>query len=146
MQVEKMLPHTRQRLATVNVSAPLIEAASLLRKPQTGIVVVCSEGQIAGVLTKTDVVRQISHCSGASCTAPASAVMTRNVISCRPDDSLKDVWSTMRQRGLKRVPILGDVLQPIGVLTIDDALQELLKEAEDEEELLRDYVMSVGYR
>jgi hypothetical protein len=37
-------------------------------------------------------------------------------------------------------------LKPIGVLNAGDALQALLKEEEDEESLLRDYVMGIGYR
>jgi len=35
---------------------------------------------------------------------------------------------------------------PLGVLYANDALQLLLKEAEYEEDLLRDYVMGMGYR
>ena len=43
-------------------------------------------------------------------------------------------------------PVVGDRHKPIGVLTVNDALQALLKEVEHEEELLREYVMCVGYR
>jgi hypothetical protein len=37
------------------------------------------------------------------------------------------------------------VSHPIGMLNARDALQLLLEEAQDEELLLRDYVMCVGY-
>jgi CBS domain-containing protein len=55
-------------------------------------VVVCScNKMLAGVITKTDVVRQISLCQGSGCTTASSTVMTRTVILCHPGDLLHDV-------------------------------------------------------
>jgi hypothetical protein len=52
----------------------------------------------------------------------------------------------MRTRGLQRLPILGEARRPIGIIYAREALQELLSESEDNEELLRDYISEVGYR
>lgn len=145
MLVERLLPATRERLVTIAGYAPLIEAARFLRAG-TDLVVVCdSAGFLAGVITKTDVVSQISECQGSSCTAAASSVMTRDVVLCRPGDWLQDVWSRMKERGLKNVPVMDRESRPLGVLNARDALQALLQEVQDEESLLRDYVMGVGY-
>ena len=51
----------------------------------------------------------------------------------------------MKERGLKNVPITDQDSRPVGVLNARDALQALLEEVENEELLLRDYVMCVGY-
>ena len=145
MLVERLLPGARERLVTVTSDAPLIEAARLLRVG-TDIVIVCDPaGTLAGVITKTDVVAQISHCQGASCVTPASLVMTRSVVVCRPGDWLNEVWSIMKQRGLKNIPVTDAETRPLGVLSSRDTLQVLLDETESEESLLRDYVMSIGY-
>ena len=77
--------------------------------------------------------------------AVASAVMTKAVVHCRPDDILSDIWSVMKRRHLKNVPILDRDSRPIGVLNARDALEALLEELEYQEVLLRDYVMCVGY-
>jgi len=147
MLVESIVPTARQRLVTIAESARLIEAARLLRDARTDIVIVCdSNGVLAGVITKTDVVRQISHCQGSSCTIAASSVMTRDAVACRPTDLLHDVWLKMKERRLKNVPITNQESRPLGVLNARDALEGLLDEVENEESLLRDYVMCVGYR
>lgn len=52
----------------------------------------------------------------------------------------------MKERRLKNVPIADEESRPVGVLNARDALQGLLEEVEDEESLLRDYVMSIGYQ
>jgi hypothetical protein len=51
----------------------------------------------------------------------------------------------MKERRLKNVPITDLESRPVGVLNARDALEILLQEVEDEESLLRDYVMCVGY-
>ncbi len=136
----------RERLITIGADAPLIAAATLLRDLDVDLVVVSdSDGVLAGVITKTDIVRQISHCQGAGCMAAASAVMTQAVIYCRPDNLLHEIWLIMKERHLKNIPILDRDSRPIGVLNARDALEALLEELEYEEVLLREYVMCVGY-
>jgi CBS domain-containing protein len=147
MFVERILPAARKRLVTIRDNVPLIDAAILLHDPDSDLVVVCnSDGLLAGVITKTDVVRQISHCSGAGCMTAASSVMTRTVILCRPVDPLPEVWKIMKERHLKNIPIIDQDVRPLGVLNARDAFEALLEEVEYEEVLLRDYVMCVGYR
>lgn len=146
MLVQTTLPAARARLVTIAVDAPLIDAARLLRAG-TDLVVVCDPaGLLAGVITKTDVVRQISACQGAGCTIAASSVMTGNVVRCQPGDWLRDAWGRMKARGLKNIPVVDQDSRPLGVLNARDALQVLLQESKDEEALLRDYVMSIGYQ
>ena len=88
----------------------------------------------------------MSLCLGCGCTAPAAAVMTKDVTFCRPSDSLQDVWSIMKERKLLHVPILGDDMRPLGVFNARDALFVLLEGSEYEAELMRDYVTGIGYR
>lgn len=147
MFLDGMPDQIRKRLVMVADDAPLMDAAKCLLDPNIGLVVVGrSDGSLAGVVTKTDVVRQIGHCQGSACTTNASIVMTATVTLCHPGDWLRDVWSIMKERGLKNIPVVDQDSRPIGVLNVRDALEILLKEAEDDEALLRDYVMCVGYR
>lgn len=147
MYVAEILSVARERLATIPDDAPLIEAARLLSRAEINLVVVCDSGDaLAGVITRTDVVRQISDCAGNSCTTAVSAVMTRNVTCCHPGDLLTGVWSIMQRQRLKHAPIVDGRARPLGVLYARDALQVLLREVQYEELLLRDYVMGIGYR
>jgi CBS domain-containing protein len=145
MLVEILLPAARERLVTIADDAPLIQSATLLSKETDLVVVGGSAGLLAGVITKTDVVRQISHCKGAIWITAVSMIMTRDVIVCRPGDSLDEVWSKMKECRLKNLPITDQDSRPVGVLNARDVLRSLLKQAENEESLLRDYVMGVGY-
>jgi len=145
--VEQILPSVQEKLVTVKTDALLIDAAKLLNDPRHNLVIVCdNSGRMAGVITKTDIVGRISHCTGCSCTMAASHVMTREVTFCRPGDWLQEVWSIVKQRGLKNIPVVDRDTVPLGVLNARDMVRVLLEDSEHEESLLRDYVMGIGYR
>jgi CBS domain-containing protein len=123
-----------------------LEAARLLR-PGFDLVVICdSNGAMGGVVSKTDVVAQMSHCKGESCVCAVATVMTRDVLACRMGEQIEPLWSRMRELGYKNVPLVDAGNRPIGVVTARDMLHFLLREVENEELLLRDYVMGFGYR
>jgi len=146
MFVEELLTKARERLVTIADDALLIEAAKLLQAEAELVIVCNSEGVLIGVITKTDIVKQISRCQGASCMAQAAAAMTRDVLLCEGRDLLHDVWTRMKERGLKNVPVVDPTSRPLGLLHARDILQVLLSQSESDEALLRDYVMGVGYR
>jgi CBS domain-containing protein len=147
MLVGKILPEVRERLAVVDQGAPLVAAAGHLRDAATNLVIVCdASGGMIGAITKTDVVARISQCTGASCTMPAASVMTREVVACRPEQPLSEVWTIMKARGLKRLPVVDAEGKPLAVVSARQVVEGLLREVEQEEELLRDYIMCVGYR
>ena len=144
--VQTMLPKAGARLFTVQHTAPLIEAAQLLIDKDISLIVVCSgAGLIRGVVTKSDVVRQITRCHGRSCTTPLSEVMTEDVVTCHPGQELHDVWLLMKAKRLKHIPVVNYASVPLGLLLAREVLEVLMNEAQYEDLLLRDYVMGIGY-
>ena len=47
---------------------------------------------------------------------------------------------------VRHIPIVDDQSRPLGIINARDVLQALLTNVANEAELLRDYVLSVGYR
>jgi CBS domain-containing protein len=147
LTIQSALPKARDRLVTIGADAALTEAAELLFEPTCRMVVVCdATGIMVGVITRTDIIRQIRHCQGCACTTSCITIMRRHVISCRPDDALHDVWTVMKERQLHSIPVTDPRRRPIGLLSARDALEALLASVEYEESLLRDYVTGIGYR
>ncbi|MBD8064807.1 CBS domain-containing protein [Devosia sp. PTR5] len=146
MNVEALAAATRQKLVTISSDAPLIEAAKVLKSGLDLVVVCNAEHQLVGVVSKTDVVERISSCQGSSCTCAVATVMTTDVLTCGPGDSVTSVWEIMRARAVKNVPVVDVQRHPAGLLTAGDALQALLNETSSEEQIMRDYVMGFGYR
>lgn len=142
-----ILEAARRRLAVLNHQASLFDAAEILLNPNTPLAVVCdSEGIADGVITRRDVVKVLATGGVDACWLHADAIMAMPILSCRLDDPLQQVWATMNSRNLRSVPILDDHGRPQGVVYARDVASALLEEATEEEVLLRDYVMGVGYQ
>ena len=146
MFVHDMPEAARAKPVTIANDATLIEAAGLLTSG-TDLVVVCDGGGILlGVVTKTDVVRQISTCPGTACHVKVGSIMTRDVLLCQGSDRLQDVSERMKVRHLKSIPVVDERNRPLSLLTARAVLRILLGDAEHEEAQLVDYVNGVGYR
>lgn len=146
MFVEDMPKAARARLVLIAEDARLIDAARLLISGTDIVVVRNAEGVVQGVVTKTDVVRQMSVCQGAACQCPVSTVMTRNIVLCHGHDLLQEVSLRMKARNLKNIPVVDENNRPVGLLTARAVLRVLLGDAEVAEAQLVDYVSGVGYR
>lgn len=146
MFVEQMLSRACERLAVVDAGASVKDVADLMAEPGTDLVIVCRDGRVSGVVTRSDIVCQISRNPGTDLSAPVDTIMGRDVATCRSSDALSDVLKAMKARGFHRIPVVDDKLSPVGIVYARDALQCLLEEVEIDDELVRDFISGVGYR
>lgn len=130
-----------------NWSARLISVVQAFDRPETLLIIMRDEaGVMAGVISRTDIVARISHCTGRFCTEAVETAMTTYVQICVPSDPVRDIWSRMKQMGFMHMPAIDGARRPLGVLAARDVPVTLLEVREHEESLLMDYVNGVGYR
>ena len=145
MRIESLHLLTSERLVVIALDATLRTAASALSNPHIGLLVVCEENRkVAGVVTKSDLVRHLASVGVAD--APVRNLMSRDIVSCRPEDELYATWQEMAAQNLQNVPVLSTNSTPVGVLDIRDALKLLFEHEEHEERLLINYIAGVGYQ
>jgi CBS domain-containing protein len=123
------------------------DAAQILANANTPLVVVCDkEGIAVGVVSRTDIIKLLASAGTAACDMNAGAIMTKRIVSCHVDQPLQQVWAVLSARSLRCAPILDEVGRAQGIVHGHDLVRALLDEETHEEELLRDYVMGVGYQ
>ena len=145
MRIDRLSHVTGARLAVIATDATLRIAAFALSNPHIGLVVVCDEtGAVAGVVSKSDLIRHLTL--GATAETPVVTQMTRDVVSCRPEDDLYITWRIMAARNLQNIPVIDMDSKPLGILDIRDALKVLFEHEEYQERLLSNYVAGVGYQ
>ena len=71
----------------------------------------------------------------------ASRVMTRDVVTCDPDDSIDQVMETMTRGRFRHLPVV-EQDQVIGVVSIGDVVKHRLQEMEQEQAALKDYIQT----
>jgi CBS domain-containing protein len=107
-------------------------AARLMRENHVGSLVVVDEagGQriVVGVLTDRDIVTAVIAPGLDVDSVLVEDVMSTDLVTAREDDSLIDLMRAMRQKGVRRIPVVGDHNELIGVVTLDDVLDILSQE------------------
>lgn len=102
------------------------EAARVLRDEQVGaLLVLDGEGRAIGIVTDRDLALRIVGARLDPQTTPIVACMSRPLISLRPGDSALEAARRMRERLVRRLPILDAEGRPLGMVTSDDLLADL---------------------
>ena len=142
MKVEAVLAKKGHEVATINPTATLATVAQRLRLEGIGALVVVDGREVVGMVSERDVVRAFAEHRAATSEVKVAEVMTRNVITCRRDDSLTRILGLMTRHRVRHLPVMeGGRLA--GLISIGDAVKHRLDELELEASVLRDaYIVS----
>jgi CBS domain-containing protein len=100
-------------------SAPLAEAARRMRDADIGDVIVTEDGTMCGVVTDRDiVVRAIAEGKDPQ-SATLGEICSHEVVTVSADDSVERAIELMRERAVRRLPVV-DGGSPVGIVSIGD--------------------------
>ena len=119
-----------RNVKTANHEATLREVATLMRDGDMGAVPVVEGGKLVGIVTDRDiVVRAIAD--GRDSSAQVGEVMTTEVYSVGENDFVFEAIRLMGDRQVRRVPIINEAGELVGII----AMADVALETEDEREI-----------
>jgi CBS domain-containing protein len=105
---------------------PLLQAIHEMRKRNVGCVIVVEpRGERVvpvGILTDRDIVAALPEKADVLETAPIGECMTGNPLTLGEDESIVDAMTRLRQRGVRRAPVVAANGELVGIVTTDDLL------------------------
>ncbi len=108
-----------ENLVTLPGSAPLADAARRMREADIGDVIVMANGGMCGVVTDRDiVVRGIAEGKDPQSTT-LDEICSHDVVTVGPDDAVEQAVQLMRQRAVRRLPVV-EGGRPVGIVSIGD--------------------------
>jgi len=142
MNVETILNTKGRAVITIAPEATIAEAVALLSDKGIGAVVVSGDaGVLAGILSERDIVHALAKRGAALLTLPVSALMTRQVFTCRAQDSIAELMAEMTKRRIRHLPVLEEG-RLAGIVSIGDVVKNRLDEVESEASSLRQFITS----
>lgn len=140
MKAREILDAKGRDVVTVRPEDTVADALRRLARERIGALVVSADGRrVAGVLAERDVVRALAG-EGAAVVAGdrrVAGLMTRDVITCTPEDTVVQVMAEMTRRRVRHLPVVEDGMLA-GIVSIGDVVKSRLGEAEEEATMLRD--------
>jgi CBS domain-containing protein len=80
-----------------------------------------------GIVTERDIAKMVGFSDKFFADTPVSEVMSKPVITVDPDTTVKDAVILMEQKGIRRLPIVNDTEQMVGIITAKDILKAVMK-------------------
>jgi CBS domain-containing protein len=119
----------RKPPVTIEADRTVTEAAELMDRHAVGALVVTDGGSTVGVVTDRDLaVRGMAR--RVSPEARVDGLMSTEVATLPPDADLRDALAVFRSHPVRRV-VLVDGDRPVGVVTVDDLLVDLVGDLAD---------------
>ena len=106
--------------STIQASEPAAEASRRMRELDVGsLVVVDDNGSVVGVLTDRDIVVRALAEGRDPNTTTVRDISSRELTTLSPDDSVEQAVQLMRDKAVRRLPVL-EGGRPVGIVSIGD--------------------------
>ena len=127
---------------TISPATSVAQAAAQLSTRRIGsLVVVDKHGDVAGIVSERDIVRALALFGDLALDRDVGEIMTRDVVTCDPDDSIDEIMAAMTRGRFRHVPVVkhGELY---GLVSIGDVVKARLEEQAHEAEALRAYIVA----
>lgn len=143
MRINDVLKTKGADVITVSPDTTVRDLVALLVEKNIGAALVATPEQaVAGIVSERDVVRGLADTPGVL-DKPVSDLMTADVVTAEPHQSVDELMRLMTQRRIRHVPVVTNgELQ--GIVSIGDVVKSRIDELEFERDQLESYVSGPG--
>jgi len=158
MKIKDILEKKGSAVQTTGPDATVADVLRRLSEHRIGaLVVVGEDGKLAGIISERDVLRECGErCSRpgdptrgmeAVCLRLVKDIMSTSLIIGLPDDTVDYVMGVMTKNRVRHLPVV-EQGKLVGIVSIGDVVNAVLREATYENRLLMDYIhgaIAVGH-
>ncbi|TQM80254.1 CBS domain protein [Saccharothrix saharensis] len=139
MRIADVLRNKGSAVVTVESRASVAELVAALAEHNVGAMVVLGPEGIAGIVSERDVVRRLHDRGGDLLAAPVSEIMTSEVFTCTPRDSVDSLTVLMTERRIRHVPVV-DGGELVGIVSIGDVVKSRISQLQEDHDQLTAYI------
>jgi CBS domain-containing protein len=139
MLIADILRRKGSNVVTIASEARVSEMVASLAEHKIGALVVVEGGRTVGIVSERDVVRWLHRVGGRVLELRVSELMTTDVISCEPADSVDQIGAEMTERRIRHLPVLAKG-ELVGIVTIGDVVAARIADLEQTRGQLESYI------
>ena len=140
-RIREVLSAKGDQVHTISETSSVLEAVKRMHELNIGCLVVMGGGAAPnGMITERDVLRRIATVADDLSSVSVGEVMTKRVIVCGPNDQIDEVRSIMKHRYVRQLPVVDNVGQVLGIVSVGDVNSYQIREEATEIKHLHDYI------
>lgn len=136
-EILRAKPHAA--VYSVTPTTTVLDAVKLMAEKGIGALVVLDKGRLAGIVSERDYARKVALLERSAFGAQISEIMTADVVTIGPRDTLQYCMQLMTDRHLRHLPVLAEG-ELIGLLSIGDLVKETIAEQASLIQQLEQYI------
>lgn len=119
-------------------------ALQVMAENNVGAVMVCDVEQMVGIFTERDYCRKIILMGRSSLNTPIDEIMTKKMITVRPDQTLEECIELMTKYHIRHLPV-EEGGKIIGMVTMRNVMEMIIASKQDRIERLENYILGSDY-
>ncbi len=123
----RIVKRMRDDTITASPNTPVKDIAKLMAENKVGCVIITQMDVPVGIITDRDIATRVVA-EGKSYDTPAEEIMSKNIIVAHENDQIRDVIKLMREKAIRRMPVIDENGNLSGIVTFDDIFVELADE------------------
>lgn len=142
--VRDLLKMKGDAIYSVTPDTPILQAMQTMAEKNIGDLLILEKGQIKGIVSERDFVRKTAKAGGCDLQAPVSEMMTREVITVTPDQSIEFCMETMTEKHIRHLPVV-EGNEIFGLISIGDVIKGIITSQEFKIDQLEKYISGPSY-
>jgi CBS domain-containing protein len=128
----------------VSPTDTVFRALQLMAENNIGAVIVVDCGQIVGIFTERDYCRKIILMGRSSPNTPIHEIMTKKMITVRPDQTMEECLELMTKYHIRHLPVQQGA-KLVGMVSMRDVMEAIIATKQDRIERLENYILGTDY-
>ena len=137
--VKQLLAAKGDRVWTISPDATVLQAIQAMAEREVGALVVMDGDTLAGIISERDYARKVILQGHSSHAIRVADIMTRHVVTARPDDTAETCMAVMTERRIRLLPVV-DEGRIAGMISIGDLVRAVIAEQQFVIAQLQNYV------
>ncbi len=112
---------------TATLDQTIQSVCKIMSENNLGSVVIVKRGvsgnELVGIITERDIIRKIGEADLFTTQTPIRELMSTNLISIKPDNTISDAIGLMHGNNIRRLPVIDNDGKMVGIITDKDILK-----------------------
>jgi len=137
--VRQLLQTKGKNVWSITPGTSVLDALKLMADKNIGALMVIDGERLAGIFSERDYARKVTLKGKSSRELTVAEVMTTDVISVRPEQTIVDCMELMTEKRIRHLPVI-DAGRTVGVISIGDVVKSIISVQKDTITHLEEYI------
>jgi CBS domain-containing protein len=123
--IRQLLAKKGADLWSTSPDASVYDALLLLAEKNIGALLVLHDGELLGIVSERDYARKVTLNGKVSMETPVWEIMTKDVITARPEMAVEDAMVLMTEKHIRHLPVIEET-KIVGLISIGDLIKSII--------------------